>query len=80
MSVQGQDGALAMALRSARLLWRALMSARLLWRSQQGKGNKPATTLERRRGRHALMALATALTRDKSSADAYRIANAGLTR
>jgi hypothetical protein len=78
MSVQGQDGALAMALGSARLLWRALGSAHLLWRSQQGKGSTPATTLERRRGRHARMALATALTRDKPSADAYRIANAGL--
>ena len=40
--------------------------------SSTGLRRSPTTTLERRHGRHALMALATAhLTRDKSRADAY---------
>ena len=52
--------------------------ARSRRKSSTGLRRSPTTTLERRRGRHALMALATALTRERSSADAYRIASTGL--
>ena len=52
--------------------------------SSTGWRRSPTTTLKRRRGRHALMALATALatalTREKSSVDACRIASTGPTR
>ena len=59
MSVQGQDGTLAIE---------GALAPQVEYR---GLRRSPTTTLERRRGRHALMALATALTLERT--DAHRI-------